>query len=169
MVEGYTISSEFSDMDVSIVHSFLSRSYWSEGITRDTVIRALEHSLCFGVFTVSGNQVGFGRVVTDCATFAYLADVFILEKHRGKGLAKWLLDVIFQHPMLKGLRRIMLATGDAHELYKPLGFKPLAKPGSFMELWKPDIYKENRCNGADPDATHSHLNGGYCETETLSD
>jgi GNAT superfamily N-acetyltransferase len=103
--------------------------------------KAIKNSLCFGVFTDSGNQVAFARMVTDSATFAYLADVFVLKEHRGKGLSKLLMQVIIAHPELQGLRRMALATSDAHSLYEQFGFKALGSPESFMELHQPDVYK----------------------------
>ena len=123
-----------------MIHGFISASYWAAGIPIGTMRRAIENSLCFGVFTEGGDQVGFARMVTDKATFAYLADVFIVAAHRGKGLSKWLMQTILAHPELQGLRRISLATKDAHELYDQFGFKPLANPQIFMELLVPDVY-----------------------------
>jgi len=128
-------------MDIDAIHAYLSRSYWSEDVPHSIVSTAIENSLCFGVFH-HDSQIGFARVITDSATFAYLADVYILEDHRGKGLSKKLMDVIIEHPQLQGLRRMMLATYDAHTLYEKFGFKPLAKPETIMELLTPDIYKK---------------------------
>lgn len=128
-------------MDIQAIHSFISRSYWAKGIPLETLKRGVENSLCFGVFTDQNNQVGFARVVTDRATFAYLCDVYVLEQHRGKGLSKWLMDTLVAHPDLQDLRRINLATVDAHKLYERYGFKAPAKPENFMEIWKPDIYE----------------------------
>ena len=102
---------------------------------------AINNSLCFGVFTDSGNQVAFARMVTDTATFAYLADVFVLEEHRGKGISKWIMKSIIEHPKLQGIRRMALATNDAHGLYEQFGFKALNSPKSFMELHQPEVYK----------------------------
>jgi GNAT superfamily N-acetyltransferase len=103
-------------------------------VPRAIVERAIQHSLCFGVFH-GGNQVGFARVVTDRATFAYLADVYILEAHRGRGLSRRLMQAVLGHPDLQGLRRFLLATMDAHGLYAQFGFKPLANPSRMMERW----------------------------------
>lgn len=139
-VPGYRISTDKNEMDVEVIHSFLSRSYWAKGIPKDVVAKSIENSLCFGVFTSEQEQVGFARIVTDSATFAYLGDVFILEPHRGQGLSKWLLRTILEHSDLQGLRRILLGTRDAHGLYKQFGFKPLANPPIFMEIWTPDAY-----------------------------
>tara|TARA_Y100000034_G_C6573392_1_gene248541 strand:- start:31 stop:429 length:399 start_codon:yes stop_codon:yes gene_type:complete len=129
-------------MNLSVIHQYISRSYWAKDIPQQTMIKAIENSLCFGVFKDSGEQVGFARMITDKATFAYLADVFILENHRGKGLSKWLMDHIVEHPDLQGLRRMVLATRDAHGLYEQYGFTPLNSPSTFMELHQPDVYKQ---------------------------
>lgn len=137
----FVVSTDPSRFDITLIHQFLSRSYWSEGIPREIVERSIENSLCFGVFENS-EQVGFARVITDRATFAYLADVFILESHRGRGLGKLLMECISKHPQLQQLRRWMLATRDAHDLYAKFGFKPLARPERFMELHQPDVYKK---------------------------
>jgi GNAT superfamily N-acetyltransferase len=138
--QAYEFSSDTKDMDVGAIHSYLSRSYWAENVPYDVVSKAIENSMCFGVF-YKKTQIGFARLITDSATFAYLADVYILEEHRGKGLSKQLMEIIIKHPQLQGLRRMVLATSDAHTLYEKFGFKQLIKPETFMELWKPDIYK----------------------------
>ena len=143
MIQGYRISTNKTEMNVNSIHSYLTTSYWSEGIPKDTLQIAIKNSLCFGVFT-DKEQVGFARLITDSATFAYLADVYILDEHRGKGLSKWLLNDILNHPQLQGLRRIVLATRDAHSLYEKFGFKELAKPQIFMELWSPEVYSKLR-------------------------
>ncbi len=140
MVSGYKISSEKNDMDINVIHGYLTESYWAKGIPVVTMKKAISNSLCFGVFLASGEQVGFARLVTDSATFAYLADVFILEPHQGKGLSKWLIKTIVEHPDLQGLRRIALATKDAHGLYQQFGFTPLTVPELFMEKHTPDVY-----------------------------
>ncbi|WP_299494311.1 GNAT family N-acetyltransferase [uncultured Shewanella sp.] len=139
-MEGYRISTQFSEMDLSVIHEYIASSYWAENIPQATMQKAMENSLCFGVFTVLGEQIGFARMVTDRATFAYLADVFILENHRGKGLSKWLMQHILDHPQLQGLRRMALATRDAHGLYKQFGFHSLKSPDTFMELHQPNVY-----------------------------
>ncbi len=136
-MNGYAISTEVQKMDVEAIYAYLSRSYWAEGRTKATVEKSLQHSLNFGVFTVEGAQIGFARVITDYATFAYLADVFILEEHRGKGLSKWLMETIMAHPELQGLRRWSLATRDAHGLYAQFGFTPLPKPEIWMQIFDP--------------------------------
>jgi len=122
--DGYVISTDKARLDVAAIHAYLTRSYWSPGIPKAVVERAIAGALCFGLFNASGEQVGFARMITDGATFAYLADVYVLEEHRGKGLAKWMMKTILAHPSLQGLRRVLLATRDAHELYSPFGFKP---------------------------------------------
>jgi len=137
----YIISTDKSKIDVPIVHNFLSHSYWAGQIPRETVKESIENSLCFGIYHYE-ELVGFARVITDFATFAYLADVFVLPPERGKGLSKWLMEVIIDHPRLQGLRRFILATRDAHKLYSQFGFRPFAKPERWMERHNPDIYKK---------------------------
>ena len=137
----FYISTENDKMDIELIHSFLNRSYWAEGISKESIRRSIEGALCFGVFE-NDKQVGFARMVTDRATFAYLADVFIIEEYRGLGLSKWLIEVILAHPDLQGLRRIMLATRDAHELYKKFGFTPLNNVDRWMHIHNADVYKE---------------------------
>jgi len=127
-------------MDIDLIHSFLTRSYWAEGISKEIVSRSIDGALCFGVFE-NDKQVGFARMITDRATFAYLADVFILEEYRGLGLSKWLMEVIMSYPDLQGLRRMMLATRDAHELYKKFGFTSLNNVDRWMHIHYPDVYK----------------------------
>ncbi len=141
MVKGYRISSNINDMDIISIHSYLTTTYWAAGVPVETIKRAVENSLCFGVFC-GEQQVGFARLITDTATFAYLADVYILDSHRGKGLSKWMMQEILNHPQLQGLRRIVLATKDAHSLYEKFGFKELSNPQKFMELWTPDVYNK---------------------------
>jgi GNAT superfamily N-acetyltransferase len=137
--DGFVISCDPALLDVPLIHEFLTASYWSPGIPIDVVERGIRHSLCFGVYR-QREQVGFARVITDQATFAYLADVFILESHRGRGLSKRLMTAICDHPALQGLRRFMLATRDAHGLYEQFGFTPLANPSRIMERFRPDVY-----------------------------
>ena len=143
------VSTDPARLDASAVHSYLSRAYWCVGIPRDTVERALRHSLCFGLYD-EGRQVGLARVITDHATFAYLCDVYVLESHRGRGLGKWLIECVMAHVSTLGLRRFNLATRDAHSLYARHGFKPLAQPENHMELHKPDIYKTAAGSGNSP-------------------
>jgi GNAT superfamily N-acetyltransferase len=137
----YNISTDRQRIDIAVVHAFLTQSYWSPGIPREVVERAIANSLCFGVY-LGTQQAGFARVVTDKATFAYLADVFILESHRSKGLSKWLMEFITGHEELQGLRRFLLATKDAHGLYAQFGFEALANPSLLMESLKPDVYHQ---------------------------
>ena len=139
-MDGYSISSDPARLDIDVIHGYLSQSYWSPGIPRAVVERAIANSMCFGIFK-GEEQVGFARVVTDRATFAYLADVFVLEAHRGKGLSKALMREIRGHPDLQGLRRWMLATRDAHDLYRQFGFRELANPSRIMELHDADVYQ----------------------------
>ena len=136
----FYISTQKEKMDIDLIHSFLTRSYWAEGISKEIIRRSIQGALCFGVFE-NDRQVGFARMITDRATFAYLADVFIIEEYRGLGLSKWLMEVILSHPDLQGLRRLMLATRDAHELYKKFGFTPLNNVDRWMHIHHPDIYK----------------------------
>lgn len=140
----YAVSDDPSRLDLGVVHGYLSRSYWAAGIPRETVARSMAGSLCFGIYhggPAGEGQVGFARVVTDRATFAYLADVFVLEEHRGRGLARWLMEVIVAHPELQGLRRWSLVTRDAHELYRPFGFREVAAPELHMERLDPGAYR----------------------------
>ena len=132
----YLISTDKERLNVGLVREFLKDSYWASGIPEEIVRRSIENSLVFGVYA-DDEQVGFARVVTDYATFAYLADVFVLEAHRGRGLGKWMMQVITSHPRLQGFRRWMLATRDAHELYRKYGFAELERPEIFMEIVVP--------------------------------
>lgn len=138
--EGYRISTDPAQLDLDVVHGFLATSYWAAGIPRDVVARSIEASVPFGLYR-GDEQVGFARVVTDRATFAYLCDVFVVEAHRGRGLGRWLVATVLAHPDLRALRRWMLATWDAHGLYAGHGFTPLAKPETFMERYDPDVYR----------------------------
>ncbi len=137
----FTVSTDKEKFDIDMIHSFLTNSYWAEGISREIIRRSIEGSLCFGVFE-NDRQVGFARMITDKATFAYLADVFIIKEYRGLGLSKWLMEVIMSHPGLQGLRRMMLATKDAHELYKKFGFTSLTNADRWMQIHHPDVYKK---------------------------
>ena len=135
----YSISTDPGLLDRPLIHAFLSRSYWAGGIPRETVDRSIENALCFGVYE-GASQVGFARVITDRATFAYLADVFVLESHRGRGLAVWLMEAIRSHPDLQGLRRWILMTRDAHGLYEKSGFRTIEDPRRCMEIVDRDVY-----------------------------
>lgn len=135
----FLISTDRSRLDVAMIHDFLSRrSYWARGRELEVVKRGIENSLNFGVYR-QDQQIGFARVVTDYATFAWLADVFVLEEHRGRGLGKWLVEVILSHPQLQGFRRWALATRDAHELYRNFGFHELMRPERWMERPDPNM------------------------------
>ena len=139
-MQNLEIDTDRNRLDRSLIHRYLSEeSYWARGVPRAVLDRALDHSLCFGVYR-EGAQVAFARLVTDYATFAYLSDVFVLETERGQGIAQRLMATVMAHPELQGLRRIALATRDAHALYARYGFTPLARPETFMEHYRPDIY-----------------------------
>lgn len=135
----YSISTDPALLDRPLIHEFLSRSYWARGIPRETVDRSIEGALCFGLYE-GPSQAGFARVITDRATFAYLADVFVLESHRGQGLAVWLMEAVRSHPDLQGLRRWILMTRDAHGLYEKSGFRVIEDPGRCMEIVDRDVY-----------------------------
>lgn len=136
---GYEISTDAERLDIDAIHYFLAEeSYWARGMPRHTLERAIESSLCFGVYR-GGEQVGFARVVTDKATFALLSDLFILEGHRGRGLSKALMRRIVDHDDLQGLRRMLLLTSDAHELYRQFGFEELSNTWRFMEVLRQDV------------------------------
>jgi ribosomal protein S18 acetylase RimI-like enzyme len=139
---GYLISDDPARLDVAAIHAYLVRSYWAEGIPLETVTRALQGSLCLGVYTADGAQVGLVRIISDFATYAYLCDVYVLEGHRGRGLAKAAMDAALAHPKLQGQRRISLITRDAHGLYAKCGFTPLARPDGHMEKLTPGIYRK---------------------------
>jgi GNAT superfamily N-acetyltransferase len=134
------VTTDPARVDRDLTYEFLSQSYWSKGIPRHVFERAIANSLCFSLYE-GDDQVGFARVVTDRATFAYLADVFVLPSHRGRGLAKLLMEAVVAHSDLQGLRRWVLATRDAHGLYARYGFTPLQAPDRFMELWDPNVYQ----------------------------
>ncbi|HEV8112233.1 MAG TPA: GNAT family N-acetyltransferase [Planctomycetota bacterium] len=142
--DGWTISTDARRLQLDVVHGYLARSYWAEDIPREIVARSIENSLCFGVYERGDpeRQVGFARVITDFATFAWIGDVFVLEEERGKGLATWLMEVIAVHPDLQGLRRWNLVTRDAHGLYRKTGFVAPAVPESYMERRVPDAYRK---------------------------
>jgi N-acetylglutamate synthase-like GNAT family acetyltransferase len=140
-VPDYVISTDKQRLDIGVIHRFLAEeSYWSPGIPRDVVERSIENSLCFGVYD-GEQQIGFARIVTDKSTFALVADVFILDSHRGQGLSRRLMQSIMEHADLQGLRRLLLLTSDAHGLYKKFGFDEIGNAWRFMEILRPDIYK----------------------------
>lgn len=137
---GFTLSTDPARLDVDVIHDFLTNSYWAKGIPREVVARSIENSLCFGVYE-DARQIGFARVISDFATYAYIGDVFVLESHRGRGLSKWMMEAIMSHPQLQNLRRWSLVTGDAHGLYAKFGFTPVVKPERYMELHNPAVYE----------------------------
>jgi len=157
----FLISTDPSRQDLDLIHGFLTTCYWAKGISREIVARSIEHSLCFGIYhDVAGKsplqptpglsgaptsfrapQVGFARVISDFATFAYLGDVFVLDAYHGRGLGKWMMESIMRHPSLQGLRRWILLTRDAHGLYSQFGFTPVKTPERYMELHQADIYE----------------------------
>ena len=138
--DDFCITTDKQKIDMDYVHQFLKTSYWAKNIPLAVVQQSVEGSLCFAVLHHQ-KQVGFARVITDAATFAYLADVFIDENYRGKGLSKWLMEVILEYPSLQGLRRFMLATRDAHTLYTQFGFQPITHPERWMQIHHPNVYK----------------------------
>lgn len=140
MEDSVMVSTDKALLDIAFIHSFLTRSYWAEQIPVETVRRSIEHSLCFGIYE-GGRQLGFARVVTDYATFAYLADVFVDEAHRGRGLSKRMMQQIMAYPQLQGLRSWFLVTRDAHGLYQQFGFTVRANPERLMGIVDPDVYK----------------------------
>ena len=157
----FAISTDPARLDLDLIYEFLTNCYWAKGIPRNVVERSVEHSLCFGIYDISGAeipglattarrgaphvnrtpQVGFARVISDFATIAYLGDVFVLDSHRGRGLSKWMMECILQHPALQNLRRWILLTRDAHELYRKFGFTALKAPDRYMEWHRPDVYE----------------------------
>ena len=139
--EGYVISSDAERLNIPFIHTFLASSYWARDIPLSLVEHSLKNSLCFGAYH-QGSQVAFARVVTDYATFAYLADVFVIPEHRGKGVSKLLMKTILAHSELQGLRRFLLATQDAQGLYAQFGFKPLSDPEHYMTIHRPDMYRK---------------------------
>ncbi len=134
------VSDDFKKMDFAMIHLYLSQTYWSEGISKIRMKRAMENSLNVGAF-VSGQQVGYARIVTDQATYAYLCDVFVLDFAKGKGYSKLMLEFILKMHELSGIKRFSLATKDAHKLYAQFGWKPLENPAMYMEIYRPGIYK----------------------------
>jgi GNAT superfamily N-acetyltransferase len=127
--DGYEIDTDSVRLDRDAVHGFLETAYWSAGLPREVLDRSIEHSVCFGIYAPDGTQSGFARVVTDRATFAWVCDVFVVPEHRQRGLGVWLMEAMVEHPELQGLRRWLLATRDAHELYRKTGYRTLAETG----------------------------------------
>ena len=141
--DDYCISTNRAKLDVNAIHNFLStQSYWCQNIPIQTVIKSIDNSLNFGLY-YEDQQIGFARIISDFSTMAYLADVYVLPEHRGKGLSKWMMQVIMSHPELHGLRRWMLLTADAHGLYKQFGWKEIANPDRYMELHNKNIYQKD--------------------------
>jgi GNAT superfamily N-acetyltransferase len=136
----FTISTDPARLDRDAIHRFLSGSYWARGIPREVVDRSIEGSLNFGLYE-GGVQVGFARIITDRATFAYVCDVFVLESHRGRGLATWLMETVRAHPDLQNLRRWMLVTRDAHALYRKTGFRAVEDAARWMEIVDRRVYE----------------------------
>ncbi len=140
--DGFVISTDRGRIDLGVVHGYLSRSYWAKGIPLGLVEKSVENSLCFGVYEeASGVQIGLARVISDYATFAYLADVFILEECRGRGLSKWLMQCVVEHPELQLVRSFLLATRDAHTLYGKFSFAPLDAPERYMLRRNPAVFR----------------------------
>ncbi len=137
------VSTEFSEMDVDLVHNTLKDIYWSKGIPREIVEKAMKNSINFGVFD-GPKQLAYGRIITDRATFAYMADVFVIEERRGQGIGTMLVEAIIAHPDLQGLRRFCLMTKDAHSLYARYGFKASADPSRYMEIFHPYLYTQGK-------------------------
>ena len=151
----FLVSTDPARLDLDLIFGFLTNCYWAKGIPQEVVARSIEHALCFGIYDESGPefpllakparngapQIGFARVISDFSTIAYLGDVFVLESHRGRGLSKWMMECILQHPALQNLRRWILLTRDAHELYRQFGFTALKAPDRYMELHRPDVYE----------------------------
>lgn len=141
--EVYHISEDKTKLNIPLIHSYLTQSYWAKGIPIETVEKSIENSFCIGIYNTN-EQIGFARLVTDYATFAYLADVFIVEEHRGKGLSKKLLTYVMGLDWVAQLRNIMLATHDAHEVYEPYGFKLLTHPKRYMYKFNLNVYEESK-------------------------
>jgi GNAT superfamily N-acetyltransferase len=142
--DGFVVTTDPPRFQLGEIHAFLSRSYWAEGIPLATVEAAIRGSLAFALLDPEGRQIGFARAITDGATFAYLADVYVLEELRGRGLGTFLMECVTAHPELQGLRRWALVTRDAHALYRRFGFKELARPEGWMEKADPQVYKRKK-------------------------
>ena len=139
----FTVTCDPAKLDHAVISEFLASSYWAKGIPPAVIEKSLANSLCFALLD-GDRQIGFARVISDCATIAYLGDVFVLPEYRGKGLSKWLMECVTSHPELQGLRRWVLATRDAHGLYEKFRFTPLKKPELFMERHDPNVYRAAR-------------------------
>ena len=143
----YLLSTDPARLDLAVIHHFLTNCYWSPGIPRSIVERAVAGSVSFGIHATAGGQVGFGRIITDGATFGYLADVFVLPEHRGRGLGRWLVESMLAHPSLQGFRTWLLATQDAHGLYANYGFQPLPHPERYLVLPRAHPYRTSPATG----------------------
>jgi GNAT superfamily N-acetyltransferase len=139
--DNFVISTDPKRLDLEALHAYLRQSYWAEKIPMETVRRSVEGSMCFGLFDGTV-QIGFARVITDKATFAYLCDVYVLEDYQNQGLGTWLMKTVCSHPELQGLRRFVLVTRDAHGLYAKFGFTPLKDPSRHMEISQTDVYQD---------------------------
>jgi GNAT superfamily N-acetyltransferase len=153
----FLISTDPARLDLDVIHNFLTNCYWARGVPRDVVARSMGNALCFGIYDGGDSvpylakearhgaptQVGFARVISDFATIAYVGDVFVLESHRGRGLGKWLMECIMQHPALQNLRRWILTTRDAHGLYAQVGFAAVKSPERYMERHDPNVYERH--------------------------
>ena len=150
--DGFEVSDDRDRLDFEAVHGYLSRSYWSPGVPREIVERAAAGSLPFGLYAPDGAQVGYARVTSDRATFAYLADVYVLEELQGRGLGQWLMECVLGHPDLQGLRRWLLTTQDAHGFYEHLGWHRCPFPERFMTIDHDDLYRSPARLGTEADA-----------------
>jgi GNAT superfamily N-acetyltransferase len=138
--DGYRLSQDPAELQLDAIHAYLTRSYWSPGIPKELVAKAVGNSVCIGAYGPDGAQVGFARLVTDHATFGYLADVYVLEAHRGRGLSRAMVEALLAPVEVQGFRRILLATRDAHGLYGKLGFEPVTNPKPLMQILRKDVY-----------------------------
>ncbi|GLR69586.1 GNAT family N-acetyltransferase [Agaribacter marinus] len=140
-MKGFKVTTNPDDLDIALVYAFISKTYWAKNIPFETFKKSIANSIVFGAYSAENDQVGFARVTTDKATFAYLGDVFVLEEYRGLGISKLIMQAIAKHSELQGLRRFMLATSDAHGLYAQFGFQDIANPEIFMQIWQPTVYE----------------------------
>jgi GNAT superfamily N-acetyltransferase len=138
--DGYRVTTDRARVDLAVVHGYLTRSYWCEGIKLDTVRQSVENSIPFSLLE-GERQIGYARVITDSATIAYLGDVFVLPEYQGRGLGLWMIECVMAHPDLHAMRRWILLTRDAHSLYERVGFTPIAKPDRWMEKHDPGVYE----------------------------
>jgi GNAT superfamily N-acetyltransferase len=141
--DSFTVSTDPRRVDVDAVHAYLRDSYWAKNIPRQIVERAILNSLCFALLE-HDRQIGFARVISDKATFAYLCDVYVIDERRGRGLGKWLIEQVQSHPDLQGLRNFLLRTRDAHALYASRGWTAPANPSSYMEISRPGMYAREK-------------------------